>query len=48
MRNKYIAPDLEISHISLQVDVLGVSNPESSTPEEGGDLPREGSDDLFD
>ena len=48
MRNKYIAPDLEIILISLQVDILGVSNPENSTPEEGGDLPRDGLDnDLF-
>ena len=47
MRNKYIAPDLEISLFSLKTDILALSNPENSTPEEGGDLPRDDMDDLF-
>lgn len=40
MKIKYMSPDFEIIDLTLQWDVLGASNPEYSTPEEGDDLPR--------
>lgn len=49
MRREYVTPELDIRSLALSVDILGVSNPESSTPEEGGNLPRTTSpeDELF-
>lgn len=41
MQNEYVSPDLEIKRVSLAVDILELSKPENTIPEEGGDLPRD-------
>lgn len=46
MRRVYVSPELEILKLSLQGEILALSTPENTIPEEGGDLPRDG-DDLF-
>lgn len=47
MQNEYVSPDLEIKNISLAVDILELSKPEYTIPEEGGDLPRDDDEGLF-
>ena len=48
MRRKYLTPEFEVVELSLRQEILALSDPETSTPVGGDDLPREsGLDDFF-